>query len=56
MKNFDIFISYRRQGGYDTAKHLNDLFVRDGFRGSFDIDNLRDGGFDFQVFNCIDQW
>lgn len=24
---YDIFISYRREGGYDTAKHLNDLLV-----------------------------
>ena len=29
---YDIFISYRRDGGYDTAKHLNDLadyFLKD---------------------------
>ncbi len=25
MRKYDIFISYRREGGYDTAKHLNDL-------------------------------
>lgn len=49
MKNFDIFISYRRQGGYDTAKHLNDLLVRDGYRVSFDIDTLRNGDFDVQL-------
>ena len=55
MKNFDIFISYRRQGGYDTAKHLNDLLVRDGYRGSFDIDTLRNGDFDVQLLNRIDQ-
>ena len=55
MKNFDIFISYRRQGGYDTAKHLNDLLVRDGYRVSFDIDTLRNGDFDVQLLNRIDQ-
>lgn len=22
MRKYDIFISYRREGGYDTAKHL----------------------------------
>lgn len=27
MRNYDIFISYRREGGYDTAKHLNDLLL-----------------------------
>ena len=55
MKIFDIFISYRRQGGYDTAKHLNDLLVRDGYRVSFDIDTLRNGDFDVQLLNRIDQ-
>ena len=47
---YDIFISYRRDGGYDTAKHLNDLLVRDGYKVSFDIDltennNAIDSGF-----------
>ena len=46
---YDIFISYRREGGYDTAKHLNDLLVRDGYRVSFDIDTLRNG----DLINCL---
>ena len=52
---YDIFISYRRDGGYDTAKHLNDLLVRDGYRVSFDIDTLRSGDFDTQLLERIDQ-
>ena len=52
---YDIFISYRREGGYDTAKHLNDLLVRDGYRVSFDIDTLRSGDFDKQLYARIDQ-
>ena len=52
---YDIFISYRREGGYDTAKHLNDLLVRDGYRVSFDIDTLRSGNFDTQLLERIDQ-
>ncbi len=56
MKNkYDIFISYRREGGYDTAKHLNDLLVRDGYKVSFDIDTLRNGDFDIQLLKRIDQ-
>ena len=35
---YDIFISYRRKGGYETAKHLYDLFSKDGYRVSFDLD------------------
>ena len=37
MKKYDIFISYRRDGGYETAKHLFDLLIRDGYSVSFDI-------------------
>lgn len=54
-KVYDIFLSYRREGGYDTAKHLNDLLVRDGYKVSFDIDTLRNGDFDVQLLNRIDQ-
>lgn len=52
---YDVFISYRREGGYDTAKHLNDLLVRDGYRVSFDIDTLRNGDFDTQLLERIEQ-
>lgn len=51
---YDIFISYRREGGYDTAKHLYDLLIRDGYRVSFDIDTLRNGDFDVQLYDRID--
>ena len=52
---YDVFISYRREGGYDTAKHLNDLLVRDGYNVSFDIDTLRNGDFDIQLLERIEQ-
>lgn len=52
---YDVFISYRREGGYDTAKHLNDLLIRDGYKVSFDIDTLRNGDFDTQLLERIDQ-
>lgn len=52
---YDIFISYRRKGGYDTAKHLNDLLVRDGYNVSFDIDTLRNGDFDAQLLTRIEE-
>lgn len=55
MKKYDIFISYRREGGYGTAKHLNDLLIRDGYRVSFDIDTLRNGDFDAQLLTRIEQ-
>lgn len=52
---YDIFISYRRDGGFETAKHLNDLLVRDGYTVSFDIDTLREGDFDETLLRRIDQ-
>ena len=52
---YDIFISYRRDGGYETAKHIADLLLRDGYRVSFDIDTLRNGNFDQQLYGRIDQ-
>lgn len=54
-RNFDIFISYRRNGGYDVAKHLYDLLNFDGYKVSFDIDTLRNGDFDTQLLNRIDE-
>lgn len=54
-EHYDIFISYRRDGGFETAKHLNDLLVRDGYTVSFDIDTLREGDFDETLLRRIDQ-
>lgn len=52
---YDIFISYRRVGGFETAKHLYDLLVRDGYKVSFDIDTLGRGDFDIQLLTRIEQ-
>lgn len=52
---YDIFISYRRKGGYETAKHLYDLLVRDGYTVSFDIDTLRNGDFDTALLKRIEE-
>ena len=51
----DIFISYRRNGGFETAKHLYDLLIRDNYSVSFDIDTLRSGDFDIQLYSRIDE-
>jgi len=57
-KKFEIFISYRRKGGYDTAKLLYDRLRMDGYSVSFDIDTLENGDFDNEleqrVFECKD--
>jgi hypothetical protein len=52
---YDIFISYRRIGGYDTAKHLYDLLTRDGYNVSFDIDTFKQGDFEIESLKRIDE-
>ena len=52
---YDIFISYRRKGGYETAKHLFDLLSRDGYKVSFDIDTLRNGDFDVELLKRVEE-
>ena len=39
----------------DTAKHLYDLLTHDGYSVSFDIDTLRNGDFDTQLYTRIAQ-
>jgi hypothetical protein len=48
-KKFEIFISYRRKGGYDTAKLIYDRLRLDGYIVSFDIDTLVNGNFDTEL-------
>jgi len=52
-KKFEIFISYRRKGGYDTAKLLYDRLRLDGYSISFDIDTLEKGDFDDELENRV---
>ncbi len=51
----DVFISYRRKGGFATANHLNERLVRDGYTVSFDIKSLREGRFDQTLLSLIEQ-
>lgn len=51
----DIFISYRRQGGYETAHVLYRLLKDDGYGVTFDLDTLRSGRFDKALLRRIDE-
>ena len=56
MKNqYDVFISYRREGGIDTARTFYDRLSALGYRVSFDIETLRNGKFNEQLYNRIDE-
>ncbi|MCL2101129.1 MAG: TIR domain-containing protein [Fibromonadales bacterium] len=48
-KKFNIFISYRRKGGFDSAKLLYDRLRLDGYSVSFDMDTLERGNFDSEL-------
>ena len=50
---YDIFISYRRDNGADTAKHLRDVLVSKGYSVFFDTDSLRSGVFNQELINVI---
>ena len=52
---YDVFISYRRVGGFDTAGHIYDRLTNDGYSVSYDIDSLREGHFDTQLLVRIEQ-
>ena len=51
----DIFISYRREGGFETARYLYDHLRLDGYDVTFDLDTLRNGRFDEALLSRIDE-
>ena len=55
MKNdFDVFISYRRDGGIHLARLLHDKLEQRGFRLFLDMENMRAGKFNEQLFTYIE--
>ena len=52
-ERYDIFISYRRDNGWDTAKHLRDILTAKGYRVFFDVDSLRSGDFNRALLDVI---
>ena len=51
--SYDIFISYRRENGASTAKHLRDILTSKGYRVFFDTDSLRSGDFNRELLDVI---
>lgn len=54
--NYDIFISYRRQGGAHYARILKAELEKRGYldRVFLDYDELKDGRFDRRIMSAID--
>ncbi len=53
-EKYDIFISYRRDGGEFTAKILRDRLQARGYRVFFDVETLRSGDFNTKLYDVID--
>lgn len=54
QKKYDIFISYRRDGGESTAKMLRDQLASIKYRVFFDVESLRSGDFNLALLSVIE--
>ena len=52
---YDIFISYRRDGGESTAKILRDKLSELGYQVFFDVESLRSGDFNTRLYAVIEE-
>lgn len=53
MKNYQIFISYRREGGDSLACHLADRLTALGYKVFFDVESMRSGPFNTQILDAV---
>ncbi len=53
MNTYDIFISYRREGGFETAKMVQEKLKGLGYRVFLDFEDLRTGKFNEQLYSVI---
>ena len=51
---YDIFLSYRRDGGAETAKHLRDTLTERGYSVFLDVESLRAGAFNTELYRVIE--
>lgn len=54
-KKYDIFISYRRSGGQETARILRDTLTERGYKVFFDVESLRAGAFNTKLLSVIEE-
>ncbi len=52
---YDIFISYRRDGGQATAQVIKDRLTALGYRVFFDVETLRNGDFNTRLYDVIEE-
>ena len=54
MDQYDVFISYRRDGGWPVGQLLYNRLSMDGYRVFYDIESMRSGKFNEQIYRSID--
>lgn len=53
-RTYDIFISYRRDGGINSAVALQSTLLQMNYKAFLDVNNLQSGKFDEALFHVID--
>ena len=54
MKKYDIFISYRREGGFETADSINQRLQKAGYSVFLDLEQLNSGKFNEKLLEVIE--
>ena len=54
MDKYDIFVSYRRDGGDATAILISERLSKRGYKVFFDLESMRSGDFNEQIYDTID--
>ena len=52
---YDLFLSYRRDGGFATARLLYEYLKNMGLNPFFDLEELRSGQFNTKLYNSIEE-
>lgn len=52
---YDVFISYRREGGFSSAKLLYEHLKQIGINAFFDLEELKSGQFDEKLYRSIEE-
>ncbi|MBQ9501740.1 MAG: toll/interleukin-1 receptor domain-containing protein, partial [Lentisphaeria bacterium] len=53
VPRFDVFISYRRDGGAADARLMYDRLTKEGYSVSFDMDTLKNGNFNEELLRRV---
>lgn len=54
-KKYDVFVSYRREGGFESANLIAEKLRRMGYSVFFDVESLRSGRFNEQLYRVIEE-